>query len=87
MGRFKNLETGVVFSVDDSKNSRYGGELYGDPDAESGPDYKSMKVADLRAEVAKRNEGRDEASLLSAEGNKTELVAVLEADDEANSED
>lgn len=43
--------------------------------------YDSFKVADLKAEIERRNEGREDADLLSLEGNKADLVATLEADD------
>lgn len=50
--------------------------------------YGSWKKADLEAEVAKRNEGRDDDDLVVVEapGNKAELVAALEADDHAGDE-
>ncbi len=35
MSRFRNVETGVVFSVDDAKDHRYAGELYGSPEEDS----------------------------------------------------
>jgi hypothetical protein len=39
-------------------------------------------VADLKAEVERRNEGRDEADLIAPEGTKkADLIAALEADD------
>lgn len=44
-------------------------------------DYSSLKVADLKAEIAKRNEGREEADQIPFDGNKVALVAALEADD------
>lgn len=37
MGRHKNTETGVVFSVSDEKDGRYGSELYGSPDEDQEP--------------------------------------------------
>jgi hypothetical protein len=43
--------------------------------------YESLKVADLRAEIEKRNEGRDESDLLPVDGKKADLVAALEDDD------
>ena len=46
--------------------------------------YGDMKVADIKAEIEKRNEGRDDADLLSTDGKKDDLVAVLEADDAAS---
>ncbi|MFI8593735.1 hypothetical protein ACIGCK_04805 [Microbacterium sp. NPDC078428] len=46
--------------------------------------YKGVSVADLKAEIAKRNEGRaDDAKIVPAEpGNRPEVVAALVADDE-----
>ena len=82
MGRFRNTSTNVVVSVDDSKDDRFaqGWEALGE---ESAPEsqYSSFKVDDLKAEIARRNEGREEADLLSDEGKKADLVAALEADD------
>jgi len=43
--------------------------------------YEAMKVADLHAEIDRRNEGRDEADLIPGDGKKADLVAALEADD------
>jgi hypothetical protein len=47
----------------------------------SGGGYSAMKVDDLKAEIASRNEGREEADLIPSDGKKAELVAALEADD------
>ena len=49
-----------------------------DPAAEG---YESKTVADLRAEIKARNEGRDDESRVSGDGNKADLIAALEADD------
>lgn len=43
--------------------------------------YEGMKRADLEAEIASRNTGRDEADRIPATGNKPDLVAALTADD------
>lgn len=48
--------------------------------------YQSMKVADLKAEIARRNADRDEADRISTDGKKADLVAALEADDEDSGE-
>ncbi|HET6816881.1 MAG TPA: hypothetical protein VFH66_06605 [Mycobacteriales bacterium] len=46
--------------------------------------YSKQKVADLQAEIDRRNEGRDEADQIAPEGEKkADLIAALEADDEA----
>lgn len=47
--------------------------------------YADLKVDELKAVIERRNEGRDADSLLSTEGKKADLVAVLEADDAAAS--
>jgi hypothetical protein len=49
--------------------------------------YKGVSVADLKAELDKRNEGReDDAKIVPAEpGNRPEIVAALVADDEKQS--
>lgn len=47
-------------------------------------DYQGMKVADLRALIEDRNEGRDEDDLIPDDGNKADLIAALEADDESD---
>lgn len=43
--------------------------------------YEDQKVADLKAEIERRNEDRDEDAHLPKSGTKAELIAVLEADD------
>jgi hypothetical protein len=54
-----------------------------DPDAD-GQAYSDMKVADLEAEIASRNEDREEDDQIQpASGRKADLIAALEADDEA----
>lgn len=47
--------------------------------------YSAMKVDELKAEIEARNVDRDPEGdrYLSADGKKADLVAVLEADDEA----
>ena len=37
---------------------------------------------DLKAEIAARNDGRDDSEKIPTDGNKADLVAALEADDE-----
>ena len=85
MSRFQNEATKVVVSVADSKDFRFGEGWHpytGEPDAEQTEgEYGTYKVADLRSEIAHRNEGRDEADLIPTEGKKAELVEFLTADD------
>ena len=87
------LETlhGVRVSVDDDKVERllasgsYRRESGAGSDEPKSP-YASMKVDDLRAEIESRNEGREEADLLSLEGKKADLVATLDGDDASDDE-
>jgi hypothetical protein len=44
-------------------------------------DYSALKVADLKAEIEMRNDGREGDAVLSTEGKKADLIATLEADD------
>lgn len=60
-------------------------ELSPEVDDDQGEDYYSRTVAELRAEVERRNGERgedDEPVTVEEPGNKPELVAALEADDE-----
>lgn len=79
---------GVRVSVDDSKVDRLlaSGSYARESDGASKSPYASMKVDELKAEIDSRNQGRDEADRLSAEGKKADLVAALDADD-ASSDD
>ena len=52
------------------------------PDEATGRDYATWTVVDLKAEIAARNDGRDDAEKIPTDGNKADLVAALEADDE-----
>lgn len=82
MARFKNTLTNVVVSVDDSKADRFGDGWEPADEAPEPQGYSGQKVAELRAEIDQRNEGRDEDDMLSVEGNKADLIATLVADDE-----
>lgn len=82
MPRLQHAVSGVVVSCDEETAARLGTEWTQTGDAPSdSADYAALKVADLRAEIERRNEGRDEADQLSVEGKKADLVAALEADD------
>jgi hypothetical protein len=47
------------------------------------PPYSEWKVDDLKAEIASRNEDREDDSqiVVEAPGNRPQLIAALEADD------
>ncbi len=53
---------------------------------DSDPGYSKSKVDDLKAEIEKRNEGREDEAKLSTDGVKADLVKVLETDDKAQAE-
>lgn len=56
-------------------------------DAEPTP-YREQKLADLKAEIARRNEGRDEDQKINPEGRASieSYAAALEADDTRQAE-
>lgn len=87
MPRLRNTVTGVVVNVSDATAARLGpGYRPLDAhkpaaDTKPGGDYARMTVARLRAEIERRNAGRDEDDRLPADGKKADLVAALEADD------
>lgn len=87
MGTFRNTSTNVQVTVDDSKDDRYtSGWEPASSDAPASSDktdegYGSKTVAELKEEIAKRNEGRGEEDRVSDDGLKADLVAALEADD------
>lgn len=75
--------TGVVANADgETEEAVPGDPVPADDDAHA--DYRGMKVADIRALIADRNDGRDEADLIPDDGTKAALVAALEADDESD---
>lgn len=59
-----------------------------DEDDEEEVDYNDFSVEELKAEIATRNEEREEADEIkvAGKGNKADLIAALSADDEAEEE-
>ncbi len=87
MARFQNATTGIVVSVADEKDGRFAPDAWSRLDeAPKAAGYGARKVDELKAEIARRNAGRDEADQLPADGKKGELVAALEADDATTGE-
>jgi len=82
MTRYKNVNSGAIVSVRDDKVLDSSWEQFDGAEAETPSGYEAMKAADLKAEIEKRNEGRDGAAKLSTQGNKAALIAALTADDE-----
>ncbi len=84
MKRYTHIVSGAPVQVRDDKVMDSSWVPEGQPKAAAdSPDsgYEGMKVADLKAEIERRNEGRAEADLVPAEGLKADLVAALVADD------
>lgn len=48
------------------------------------PDYDALTVVQLKDKIAERNEFRDVADQISTDGNKPDLVAALQLDDDNN---
>lgn len=48
---------------------------------ESADGYEAHTVAELRMEIDRRNDSRDEADRIPVSGLKADLIAALEADD------
>lgn len=82
MVRLRNPGTQVVVNVDADTAERLVSEGWKPADEAAAGGYAAMKVADLRAEIERRNEGREEADRLPDDGRKADLIAILEADDE-----
>jgi hypothetical protein len=73
---------GATVETSEENAKRLGSAFVPEGSTEPAPEgYSTMKVDALKAEIAKRNEGREEADLLSDEGLKADLIATLEADD------
>jgi hypothetical protein len=82
MARYRHVTSGSVVSLSDETAKLMGADLEPlDDDSNSSDGYSSMKVDELKAEIESRNEGRDDADLLSTDGKKADLIATLEADD------
>ncbi len=90
MARLRNINSGAVVSCSDETAARMGSEWVpfdGATKTDSGNEYAGQKVAELKAEIESRNEGREEDALISLEGNKAALIAALEADDASSVEE
>lgn len=89
---------GAIVNVSDAKAARLLGQGYSKPRTDRSSDkdaapgsqgvadvspYKALKVADLKALIAERNQGREPDTHLPTAGKLTVLRAALEADDKA----
>lgn len=52
-----------------------------DPVIADAPSLDDRTVEWLKGEIARRNEGRDEADQIPTQGNKPDLIKAIEADD------
>lgn len=85
-----NQRVGGEYSGTAVGEARSGGRVSHPPDNSEVPDeeddedlpYDQRTADDLRAEIAARNEDRDEDSQLPLTGRKAELIETLEADDQ-----
>lgn len=87
MARLKNQATGIVINVADEKAARYENDPTWElEDAGAPAKPKEPTVDELKAEIDRRNEGREEDAKLSKDGKKADLVATLAADDAAQAQ-
>lgn len=82
MARYIHKVSGARVQVRDDKVMDSSWER-ADGSATEPEGYDAMTVPKLKAEIERRNENRAEDALLSTEGRKADLIAVLEADDSA----
>lgn len=90
MPRLRHATTGAVVDVSEETAGLLGSEWAAvDPSKSEdakGSGYRALTKADLKAAIEARNDGRDPdgSNYLPTDGNKADLVAILEADDAAN---
>ena len=58
----------------------------GDEGEDDSKGYADLKVDELKAEIESRNVDREDDAKISTDGVKADLVAALEADDEASAD-
>lgn len=56
------------------------------PVVKGAPTLEDKTIPDLKAEIARRNQGRDEADQIPTSGNKPDLIAAIAADDNREGE-
>ena len=78
MARYR-LPNGVVVNVSDDRQPGHGWEPL--DEGGSQPAWDDLTVDELKDEIRRRNDGRDDDSRLVLTGTKAELVAQLDADD------
>lgn len=88
----RNPKTGAVTVVNAGEEapgwaeSQIGDHLKGEGSTskDEATGHAALKVSELREEIERRNEGREEVDWIPSDGNKADLVAALEADDGNN---
>lgn len=86
MPRLRSAATGVWVNVPEGHAYTSGvAYLTEEQHAQSQSKYAGLTVAELKDELNQRNESREDK--LATGGNKPELIARLEADDQAQSQD
>lgn len=86
MTRYKNVNSGAIVQVRDDKVLGSEWEFFDGTTKEESTGHAALKVAELKAEIDRRNADREDDAKLSTEGNKAALVAALDADDAASTE-
>jgi hypothetical protein len=56
------------------------------PVLQAAPTLEDLTVPELKDEIARRNQGRDEADQIPTQGNKPDLIAAIAADDNREGE-
>ena len=83
MARYTHIVSGARVQVRDDKVMDSSWERTESDSGTTAEGYEALKVADLKAEIERRNDGREESDRLSGEGKKADLIAALQADDDA----
>lgn len=81
MIRYKDINSGAIVNVRDDKVMDSQWEPYDGSADEPVGAYAGLKVDELKAEIERRNESREDDAKISAEGKKADLIAALESDD------
>ena len=80
MAKYRHVVSGARVDVRDDKVMDSSWEAVDGDTRAAESAYSGQKVDDLKAEIERRNEGREEADLIPGDGKKADLIAALEAD-------
>ena len=91
--RYRNVNSGAIVDVREDKVLDSSWETY-DGESSAPEGYAAMKVADLKAELERRNADRDEDAQITVEGTGKngavlgkDIAAALDADDATSDDD